>query len=126
MMLPRVAKGIMRQGLLSLRLLWWPKLSIVHRLQTSGIVLHKRRIRQKLAFARAILLLSPRILLSRAVPMLCQPTDHAGTATRLVIGPSIALFLRRMLFRATYTRDMLISPLLKRSLLARLSLLVSF
>jgi hypothetical protein len=126
MLLPRVAKEIMRHGLLSLKVLWWPKLSIVHRLQTLGITLRKRIIRLKLAFARAILLLFSRILLGRAALMFHQPTDHAGTATRLVIGLRIALFLRRMLFRTTCARDMLISPLLKRSPLARLSLLVSF
>jgi hypothetical protein len=93
MLLPRAAGGIMRQRFLSPKLLWWPKLSIVHWLQTSGIALHKRRIRLKLAFARAILLLFPRILLGKAVPMFCQPTDHVGIATRLVIGPRIALFL---------------------------------
>jgi hypothetical protein len=111
MLLPRVTKEIMRQGLLSLRLLWWPKLSIICRLQTSGIALHKRRTRQKLAFARAILLLSLRILLGRAVPMLHQPTYRAGTTTRLVIGPKIAHFLQRMLFRATCVGDMLTSSL---------------
>jgi hypothetical protein len=126
MLLPRVAKEIMRHELLSLKVLWWPKLSIIHRLQTLGIALRKRRIRLKLAFTRAILLLFPRILLGRAAPMFHQPTDRAGTATRLVIGLRISLFLRRMLFRTTCVEDMLISPLLKRSPLARLSLLVSF
>jgi hypothetical protein len=47
----------------------------------------------KLVFARAILLLFLRILLGRAAPMFHQPTDHARTTTRLVIGPRIALFL---------------------------------
>jgi hypothetical protein len=58
--------------------------------------------------------------------MFCQPIDRAGTTTRLVIGLRIALFLQRMLFRLAYAGDMLISLTLKRSLLARLLLLVSF
>jgi hypothetical protein len=36
--------------------------------------------------------------------MFCQPTDHVGIATRLVIGPRIALFLWRILFRETLHR----------------------
>jgi hypothetical protein len=102
------------------------KLNITHLLQTSGIALYNRRIRLKLAFARAILLPFPRILLERAAPMFCQLIDHARTTTRLVIRLRIALFLRRMLFRLVYVGDMLISLLLKRSLLARLLLLISF
>jgi hypothetical protein len=93
MLLPRAAKGIMRKGFLHPKLLWWPKLSIIHWLQTLGIALRKRRITLKLAFARAILLFFPRILLGKEVPMFCQPTDRVGITTRLVIGPRIALFL---------------------------------
>jgi hypothetical protein len=64
MLLPRAAKGILRQVLLILKLLWWPKLSIAHLLPTSGIVQLKRRIRLRLAFARGTRSLYQRILLA--------------------------------------------------------------
>jgi hypothetical protein len=69
MLPPRAAKGILRLVLLSLRLLWCPKLSIVHLLPTSGIAHLRRRIKLKLAFTRGTRFLCKRILLGRAVPM---------------------------------------------------------
>jgi hypothetical protein len=71
-------------------------------------------------------LLFPRILQGRVVLMFHRATSRVGTVTCPVIGPENALFLRRKLFKAMYIGDMLTSPLLKRSLLERWSLPVSF
>jgi hypothetical protein len=58
--------------------------------------------------------------------MFHRATGHVETVICPVIGPRIALSLRRKLIKAMFIEDMLTSPLLKRSLLEWWSLLVSF
>jgi hypothetical protein len=58
--------------------------------------------------------------------MFHRATGHVGTAICSIIGPRIALVLRRKIIKAMCVGDMLTSPLLKRSLLGRWSSLVSF
>jgi hypothetical protein len=101
MLLPRDAKGIMRQALLSLKLLWWQKLSIAHLLPTFGIIHPRRRIRLRLAFTKGTWFLYQGILLGRAVPMFHQLTSHARIAISLVTGRSNVLILPSRLLRET-------------------------
>jgi hypothetical protein len=111
MLLPRATKGIMRQVLLSLKLMWWPKLSIIHLLPTSDIAPLQRRIRLRLAFARGTWFLYQRILLGRAVPMFHQLTGHARIATSLVIGLRIVHILPSKLLREMSVRGVFTIPL---------------
>jgi hypothetical protein len=115
MLLPRVAKGILRQVLLSLKLLWCPKLSIVPLLPTSGIIHPRRRIKLKLAFTRGTQFLYQRILLDRAVLMFHQLTGHAGIVISLVTSPRIIHILPSKLLREMSVRAMFTIPLLRNS-----------
>jgi hypothetical protein len=126
MLLPRAAKGILRQVLLSLKLLWWPKLSIVPLLPTFGIVHPRRRIKIKLAFVRGTQFLYQRILLGRVVPMFHQLTGHAGIVISLVAGPRIVHILPSRLLREMSMRGVFTIPLLRKFLLVKWSVLVSF
>jgi hypothetical protein len=105
---------------------WWPKLSIIRLLPTSGTVQLKRRIMLRLAFARGTRFLCQRILLGRAVPMFHQLTGHAGIVISLVTGPRIFHILPSRLLREMSIRGMFTIPLLRKFLLAKWSLLVSF
>jgi hypothetical protein len=126
MLLPRAAKGIMRHVFLSPKLLWWPKFSIVHLLPTYSITHLRRRIRLRLAFVRGTQFLYQRILLGRAVPMFHQLTGHAGIVISLVTSPRIVDILLRRLLREMSVRGVFTIPLLRKFLLAKWSLLVSF
>jgi hypothetical protein len=63
MLLPQPVKEILRQVLLIQRLLWYPKLNIVHLLPAFGIAHLRRRIKLRLGFARDTRCLYQRILL---------------------------------------------------------------
>jgi hypothetical protein len=119
MLLLRDAKGIMRQALLSLKLLWWQKLSIAHLLPTSGIIHPRRRIRLRLAFAKGTWFLYQGILLGRAVQLFHQLTSHARIAISLVTGRSIVLILPSRLLRETSIWGVLTIPLLRKFLLEK-------
>jgi hypothetical protein len=126
MLLPRVAKGILRQVFLCLKLLWWPKLSIAHLLPTSGTVHLRRRIRLRLAFARGTRFLYQRVLLGRAVLMFHQLTCHARIVISLVTSPRIARILPSRILREMSVRGVFTIPPLRKFLLGKWSLPVSF
>jgi hypothetical protein len=111
MLLPRAAKGILRQVLLSLKLLQWPKLSIAHLLPTSNTVHLRRRIRLRLAFVRGTWFLYQRVLLGRVVPMFYQLTDHAGIVISLVTSPRIIHILPSIILREMSVRGVFTTPL---------------
>jgi hypothetical protein len=126
MLLPKAIKEILRQVLLSLKLLWLPKLSIVHLLPTSGTVHLRRRIRLRLAFARGKQFLYQRILLGRVILMFHHLIGHAGIVISPVTGPRIARILPSIILRETSVRGVFTIPLLRKFLLGKWSLLVSF
>jgi hypothetical protein len=98
----KVAKGIMRQVLLILKILWWKKLSIIPLLPTSGIFHLRRRIRRRLDFTRGTWFLYLRILLGREVLMFHHLIGRAGIATSLVTGLRIVLILPSRILRETF------------------------
>jgi hypothetical protein len=91
-----------------------------------GIALRKRRIKRRLAFARGTRFLCLRILLGRAVPMFPHLIGHAGIATSLVTRLIIVLIRTSRILRETSVRGVFTIPLLRKFLLEKWSLLVSF
>jgi hypothetical protein len=118
-MYPRVVSEPLRWGLLNPRLQWWRKPNIAHLLLILGIVLHRRRIRLRLAFTRGTLFLCPRMLLDRVVPMFRPLTGHAGIATRLVTRLANVPILPSRLHRETSIRGVFTIPLLRKFLLEK-------
>jgi hypothetical protein len=70
-------------------------------------------------FARVTLLLFPRIILGRVVPMSHQATGHARIAICPVIGQRVVPILTRRSIKEMSIRDGFTILLLKKSLLAR-------
>jgi hypothetical protein len=124
MLLPKAIKEILWQVLLSLRLLWYPKLNIIHLLLASSITHLKRRIWLRLVFSRGTRFLYQRILLDRAVPMFHHLTGCAGIATSLVTGLIIVLILPSRILRETSVRGVFTILLLRKFLLVSSLLMI--
>jgi hypothetical protein len=96
MLLLRAARGPLRRALHSPELQLHRRLLLVLLQWVLSFIPRKRRLQSRLGFARLIQFLFLRVVLVKAAPVFLLVTCPTRIAISLVIGPGIALILRRM------------------------------